>query len=339
MRPQHPTGLLWLHHQPRTKMAERIEPTVPAIGLEPSLASPARRTAVMQSPRLKAYLALAVGVICIGFSAIFTKWADVPGTVSAFYRVAIATVVLAVPFALQGTRSAEGRAATRRLSPAIVWLTALAGVFFALDLALWNTSLDFTSAANATLLGNTSTLWVSLGALLFFNEKLRRNFWAGMLLALLGALVIVGRDVFEHPSLGWGDLLSIGSSLFYAAYLLNTQRVRQRTGTLSFMWLSSVAATVLLLVYVLLMGQPLTGFSEQTWLSLAALALISHVVGWLAINYALGHLPAPLTAVTLLSQPVITALVAVPLLGEHLTLYQVGGGLLVLLGIYIVNRR
>ncbi len=71
-----------------------------------------------------------------------------------------------------------------------------------------------------------------------------------MLLALHGALVIVGRDVFEHPSLGWGDLLSIGSSLFYAAYLLNTQKVRQRTGTLSFMWLSSVSATTLLLLYV-----------------------------------------------------------------------------------------
>jgi drug/metabolite transporter (DMT)-like permease len=160
-----------------------------------------------------------------------------------------------------------------------------------------------------------------------------------MLLALVGALVIVGRDVFEHPRIGWGDLLAIGSSLFYAAYLLNTQRVRQRTGTLSFMWLSSASATVLLLAYVLFMGEPLAGFSTDTWLSLAALGLISHVLGWLAINYSLGHLPAPLTAVTLLSQPVITAIVAVPLLGEYLTVYQVGGGLLVLLGVYIVNRR
>jgi len=295
----------------------------------------------MQNPRLKAYLALAVGVICIGFSAIFTKWAgeEASGSVSAFYRVAIASVVLAVPFALQGARSPQGRASSRRLSPSIVWLTALAGIFFALDLALWNTSLEFTSAANATLLGNTSTLWVSIGATLFFQEKLRRTFWAGMLLALLGALVIVGGDIFEHPSLGWGDLLAIGSSLFYAAYLLNTQKVRQRTGTLSFMWLSSVSATVLLLLYVLVMGEQLLGFSEETWQALAALALISHVLGWLAINYALGHLPAPLAAVSLLSQPVITAIVAVPLLGEQLSLYQIGGGLLVLLGIYIVNRR
>lgn len=321
-------------------MVERIEPPVSAIGLRPTPAALSVKQAWVQSPRLKAYLALAVGAICIGFSAIFTKWAEVPGPVSAFYRVAIASVVLAVPFALQGTpRSPQGRVSNMRLSPAIVWLTALAGIFFALDLALWNTSLDFTSAANATLLGNTSTLWVSIGATLFFHEKLRRNFWAGMLLALLGALVIVGGDVFEHPRLGWGDLLAIGSSLFYAAYLLNTQRVRQRTGTLSFMWLSSVSATVLLLLYVLVMGQPLSGFSEQTWLALAALGLISHVLGWLAINYALGHLPAPLAAVSLLSQPVITAIVAVPLLGEQLSLYQIGGGLLVLFGIYIVNRR
>ncbi|MDQ3928056.1 MAG: DMT family transporter, partial [Chloroflexota bacterium] len=75
------------------------------------------------------------------------------------------------------------------------------------------------------------------------------------------------------------------------------------------------------------------------YLSLVALALISHVLGWLAINYALGHLPASLTAVTLLLQPVMTALLAVPLLGEGLSLYQAGGGVLVLLGIYIVVRR
>lgn len=131
----------------------------------------------------------------------------------------------------------------------------------------------------------------------------------------------------------------MGSSLFYAGYLLTTNRTRQRMGTLPFMWLSSAAATVLLLVYVLAMGEQLTGLNAQQWWSLIALGLISHALGWMAINYSLGHLPAPLASVTLLAQPVITALIAVPLLGEGLSVYQIVGGLLVLGGIYIVNRR
>jgi drug/metabolite transporter (DMT)-like permease len=297
----------------------------------------------LQNPLLKAYGGLALGVLCIGFSAIFTKWADVPGPVSAFYRVLIATVALAIPFALQSARrsAAQDGEAIRsgRVPTAALWLTALAGMFFALDLGFWNTSLFYTSAANSTLLGNTSTLWVSLAALLIFHESLKRRFWLGMAIALVGAAIVVGRDVFEHPNLGFGDLLSVFSSFFYAGYLLLTGRARQHMGTLRFMWLSSLVATILLFVYVLVMQEQLTDFSANTWLSLLALGLISHALGWMAINYALGHLPAPLTAVTLLSQPVITALLAVPLLGESISVYQVAGGLLVLLGVYIVNRK
>jgi len=105
------------------------------------------------------------------------------------------------------------------------------------------------------------------------------------------------------------------------------------------MWLSSFFATILLLVYVLALGYDLINFSLETWMALLALGLISHALGWMSINYSLGHLPAPIASVSLLSQPVITALIAVPLLGETLSLYQVAGGLLVLLGIYIVTRR
>src|SRR5206468_2019140 len=106
-----------------------------------------------------------------------------------------------------------------------------------------------------------------------------------------------------------------------------------------FMWLSSASASIILLAYCLVRGLPLMGFSTDTWLALLALGIISHVGGWLAINYSLGHLPAPIASVSLLSQPVFTAVLSVPLLGEGLSIYQIGGGALVLVGIYIVNRR
>jgi len=295
---------------------------------------------------VRAYLALALGALCIGFSAIFTKWANVDGPVSGFYRVGIATAVLAIPFAVHTLRrrrrtSSEDAQEKETGLPwhSLLGVAALAGLFFSMDLALWNTSLLYTNAANSTLLGNTSTLWVALGAALIFHESLKRRFWWGMVLALAGSAVILGRDVLQAHSLGWGDLLAIGSSLFYAAYLLSTQRARRHLDTLSFMWLSSCAAAIALLTFCLVTGLQMTGFTLNQYMALLALAIISHVIGWLSINYSLGHLPAPITAVSLLSQPVVTAIVAVPLLGEAITLYQLAGGLLVLVGIYIVNRR
>jgi drug/metabolite transporter (DMT)-like permease len=319
------------------------------------------RTAIqarIKSARLRAYAALALGVGCIAFSAIFTKWSNVPGPVSAFYRVAIATVALAIPYAihLYSQRRAAAKARSHagagaageatqehhsalRIPRSALAFTALAGLFFAGDLASWNTSLWFTSAANSTLMGNLSTIWVSLGALLIFHESLKRRFWAGMVIAVTGVVIVVGQDVFGQLHFGWGDLIAVGSSVFYASYLLTTGHTRRHMGTLPFMWLNTAAATVILLVFVLATGQTLLGFPPETWWSLLALGLISHALGWLSINYSLGHLPATLTAVTLLCQPVLTALLAVPLLNEALSPFQIVGGLIVLLGIYIVNSR
>ena len=66
---------------------------------------------------------------------------------------------------------------------------------------------------------------------------------------------------------------------------------------------------------------------------------MSHLGGYLAINYALGHLRATSVSVSLLGQPVLTALLSIPLLGELLSVQQIIGGTLVLAGIYLVNRR
>ena len=68
------------------------------------------------------------------------------------------------------------------------------------------------------------------------------------------------------------------------------------------------------------------------------LALISHVGGWLSFNYALGHLPATQVSVSLLGQVLVTTLIAIPVFGEIPAPIQVVGGVLVLGGIYLVQR-
>src|SRR5436305_152234 len=84
--------------------------------------TPANTQPAAHNTPYSAYGFLLLGILCIGFSAIFTKWAGVAGPVSGFYRVLIATVVLA-PFAGAGARR------TLRLGPALLGLTLLAGVW------------------------------------------------------------------------------------------------------------------------------------------------------------------------------------------------------------------
>lgn len=293
------------------------------------------------TPIWRVYLILAAGIVCIAFSAIFTRWAAVPGTVSAFYRLAIATAALAVPFARTTVHTMpRGGAIARKPVSWRVWaLAAGAGIFFALDLALWNTSLFLTPAATATLLGNDAPLIVGLGALLLFRERLGPIYWLGLAVALAGMIVIVGPDVLTRSQLGAGDALALAAGASYGGYMLATQRVRVHLDTLSSLWMAGASGAVLLLLYHLARHEALWGFSGRTYVMLLALGLVIQVGGWLAINYALGHLPASIVSVTLLAQPVLTALFAVPLLGEPLSLDQMLGGAVALVGIYLVNRR
>jgi drug/metabolite transporter (DMT)-like permease len=297
---------------------------------DPLPANTASSAPVSHTP---AYLALGVAVLCLGMSAIFVKWADVAGPVAAVYRVGVATILLAAPFAWGRRRGAEAPMPRR-----VVILAVLSGVWFAADLGFWSEAVLYTSAANSTLLGNLAPLWVALGALILWKVRLRRIFWGGLALALAGGVIVVSQDLRAGANFGYGDGLAVLASVFYASYMLNTQHSRRSLGTLSFMWLSVLGSTVVLLATCLALGLPLWGFSTPTYAALIGAGLISQVGGYLAINYALGHLPAPLVSVTLLGQPVVTALLAVPLLAEGLSLEQAVGGIIVLAGIYLANR-
>ncbi len=284
----------------------------------------------LDRPKIKAYSALLIGIVCIGLSAIFVKFANLPGAVSGLYRVFIAAIVL-VPWWLF----------KRTPLPNIqnIALIGLGGLFFALDLWLWNSSLLITTAAKSTLLANNAPLWVGLGAMLIFHESLAPKFWFGLAISIIGMLVILGIDTLRELSINIGDLMAVAASFFYAAYLLITQRARNSVDTLTFNFIYMSAAVIILLPINLAGGNQIFGFSERTWLALLGLGLVSQLGGWLAINYALGHLSAARVSVSLLGQAVVTALLGIPLLGEILTLNQMVGGILVLGGIYLVHQK
>ncbi len=291
------------------------------------------RALARSQPHLPAYGALAIAALALGVSALLVRWAAAPGPVTGFYRMGLASLILA-PFALHKGSGRMGRA----WPAAGTRLALLAGMALAVDLSLWNTAVNVTTVANATLFANTAPLWVALGAWLIFHERLRPLFWGGLALTLLGAVSIAGGDFLRHASLGWGDLLAVGASLFYAAYYLITQRARQHLPPLPYVWMAGTASTAVLLVVSLALGMPLAGYPASTYLAFLALALVTQVTGYLAVAYALGHLPASIVSPTMVSQPVISGLLAIPILGETLTPLQLIGGAAVVAGVIVVHR-
>ena len=279
-----------------------------------------------------ALVALVLGAVAIGFSPIFARMADVGPTASAFWRVA-----LAVPFLWVLWRRFEHSAPkwTGREKTGLVLL----GVFFALDLAFWHWSINYTTVANATLFSNLTPLVVGVGGILFFREQLSGRFWLAFLVAIAGSALLAGASLDVGGDRPLGDALGVVTALFYGAYILTVSRLRGRMGTWLVLLASSVGSALLLLVAALYSGEAILPEGAYGWAVLFGLALICQVAGQGLIIYALAHLKAAFSALTLFIQPIVAAVVAAFLFAEVMTLTEILGAVVILAGIALARSE
>jgi drug/metabolite transporter (DMT)-like permease len=284
-----------------------------------------------QTKSFLSYLALGIGTLSLSLSAMFVRWAQAPGTVTGFYRLFISTIII-FPFFLQRSIQKENLTWSKVLPP-ILGGMCMAGTF-----SLWNTSLFYTNVASAAMIGNISPLWVSIAAWWLLRERLQSQFWLGLIVLFSGIALIMGGNFILHPRLGLGDLMAVGSSFFYAAYILVTQWGRKRLDSLSLVWINGASACLWMLLVIVILKQPVTGFPRQTWIVFLTAAIVTQIIGYTAISYSLGNLPASVVSPSLNMQPVVTIILAIPLLNEIPSTLQVIGSLLTLGGIYVINR-
>ena len=277
-----------------------------------------------------AYLALLGGILALTLSSLFVRWAQAPGVVTSFYRMAFATIVL-IPLGWKSWKS------VKQFSPSLLILPLVGGLFTSLDHGFWSTSIQYTRVANATLLNNIAPLWVALFSFLLWGQRLRGKFWLGLAFTLSGAAVVLASDLIQNPHMSGGDWLALLSSVFYAAYFLVTQQGRRKLPAMAYIWMMTATSAICLLIASQALGYSLVGYSRDTWLAFVGAALISQIGGYFLVSYALGHLSASIVSPTMIAQPVLTALAAIPLVGESLSGSQWLGGGVVLLGIYLVN--
>jgi len=276
--------------------------------------------------------ALLLGATCIALSPIFVRVSEAGPTATAFWRVALAVPVLWLLYWL------KPRVGAKRYSGKWPLLLA-AGLAFAGDLAFWHTSIQLTSVANSTLLANLASIFVTLAAWIFLKQKPTRLFLAGLAAALVGVGLLVHTSLAFSSSGLVGDALGVVTAMFYAGYILAVKGLRDRgETTLHLMAVTSTITALLLFPVALGSGEPMLPSSAFGWWVLIGLALISHAAGQGLIAYALAHLPAAFSSVSLLFQPVMAALFAWLLLAEGLVPLQIAGGIVVLFGIYLARR-
>jgi drug/metabolite transporter (DMT)-like permease len=281
-----------------------------------------------------ALVALLLGAVCIALSPIFVRASETGPTATAFWRVCLAVPVL-WPLYLAFGRSTEATAPAKPSG----WLLVVAGIAFAGDLFFWHFSVKFTSVANSTLLANLASVFVTLAAWLLYRQRPTRLFLIGLVTALAGVGMLVSTSLAFSSTALMGDAFGLITAMFYAWYLLTVKGLRDRgAGTLRLMAVTTAITALILLPVALATGEQMLPVTGAGWLKLVGIALISHACGQGLIAYALAHLPASFSSVSLLLQPVMAGVFAWVLLGEPLVALQVAGGVVVLAGIYLARR-
>jgi drug/metabolite transporter (DMT)-like permease len=272
--------------------------------------------------------ALLVANAMLALGPMFVRMADVGPISSAFWRMALALPLIA-GMALVGPKSSG------RMTPVLILIIAASGMLFAADLASWHVGILQTKMANATLLGNSATFIFPIYGFVVARLWPTRRQGLALLLALVGASVLMGRSAELSRANLIGDLLSLLAGVFYAAYFVAIARARETLSPLPLLAASTLASALPLLLFAYALGEQIM---PANWTPLIALALCSQVIGQGLMVYALGRMSPLVIGLTLLTQPVVAALVGWLIFSETLGALDLVGAVLVGLALVLVRQ-
>lgn len=281
-----------------------------------------------------ALFAMAGGAGLIGLTGVLVRYADVPPTIAAFWRMAFGGVMLGlVLVALRRWRSIPARAWAFCLWPAFA---------FAADLWLWHRSIHAIGPGLATLLANTQVFFMVAAGVAFFGERLHARFAAGVALAFGGLVLILGD--------GWSALadetragvwLGFATGVAYAAYNLGLKRTQREAPMAAepVLVVSTLQCAVLLGLAALAEGASFAIPDARSLAALLALGLIGQCLGWVLIGRALPRLPVATVGLLLLLQPLVAFVLDVLLFSRPTATHEWIGVALTLAGIFLAGQR
>lgn len=276
-----------------------------------------------------AFLALVMANVLLAFGPVFVRISDVGPVAAGFWRIALAAPILLAVALGGGWRPAGlGRG---------VWIAlVIGGLCFAADLASWHLGIKKTQLANATLFGNSATLFFPVYGFLLARAWPSRSQGFALLLALLGAGLLMGRSLQVRADQFYGDLLCLTAGILYTIYFVAMAKARDTMAPVPALAMSTLASLLPLLIFAWTLGEKIL---PTDWWPLIGLALASQVFGQGLMTFVLGQLSPMVIGIALLTQPVIAATVGWLWYNEKLDGWDLLGAAAVAVALVLVRRE
>ena len=274
------------------------------------------------------FIMIIIGVLGIALSSIFVRYSYAPSSVTAAFRL-LWTVLLMTPVVLGKTNIRKQFAG---LSPKLVAICCISGLFLAAHFVLWFESLKHTSVASSTTIVCTEVVWVALGFVCFMRGKVGWKAILAIAISLLGSAFIAFSDSTSEASF-YGDMLSLLAAVSVAVYTLLGRVARSKLTTSVYTYLVYLSCAAALLVTCATQGMSLTTYGWSPVIVGLLLAVFSTILGHSIFSWCLKFFSPSFVSASKLAEPVIAAVFAAFLFGEIPTWLQILGGILVLGGV------
>lgn len=261
---------------------------------------------------------------------------DIPPIALAFWRWAVASLIIIVP-AWQHLR--RDRAEILRHWPAVLLLSALGIASFN---TLAYTGLQYTQAINAFLVQSLMPVLIVILSYLIFKERIHALQAVGIVISLCGAAAIITKgDLGALLSLdiNRGDLFVSAAILSYAGYS-TLLRKRPKVHPLSFIAVTFWLGTAIILPIYIWEATTVRAirFELQSVLVIGYVSVFASILSYLCFNRGVELIGANRAGLFIHLMPVFGSLMAIVFLGEKFFWYHAMGIALIFAGIYLATR-
>jgi len=282
-----------------------------------------------------AILLACLGGVLLGFSAIFVRYSDLGPMTTGFYRLLFALPLLWLWMKSEPRKQDPCLNITRK----DYLLMVLAGIFFALDLALWNWSIGYTTIVNATLFNNTAAFFVPLFAIFFLKQKQQARSLIAAMTGFLGCSFLAAESFTISISNLVGDLVSLLSGIMVTLYIVAIKKIRDRLPTGLLMFWTSLSSLIGMGIFVVLFKESFWPLTIKSWISIGGQAFLIHVLGQGFLAYSMGKIPSSYGAMILLLAPVTSALFGWMIFGESLSIIKFLGIIIIMASLIAARPR
>ena len=290
-------------------------------------------------------LVLAIAVVALAFSPIFTKLSEVElsPTATIFNRLWISTIIISLWQLFDTWRSEDTSVANIAVTKSKSdykekGLLILASFSATASAVLWAISFTQTSIASSTVLRSLTPLFIALGAWLILKQSFNRQFVFGMILAIIGGITIGWDDLQLGGSHLAGDGIALLSAALHGVNILVVGYLRDRNCATDrvLLWRCAGGALMVLPI-VFLTDIQMFPSSTQGWLVVIALAVVCQTFGQSLLVFSLKHFSSSFVGIFALLKPLVTALLAWFIFAEGVSVTSGVALILILAGIYLAK--